>query len=153
MLKPLCEGVAPPWASASCVISGIDLLAAGPFSSVLSICLSLSLHLSPSVCLSLHFVPRWPGTPSRCEIMVNAPWQSDTTHSPGPAPSAFNLIWSEKWEGGVVVMVKGWRVRWRGGGLGACWRGGQDESSACYSPPNRLTILHSSQIALSPPHI
>ena len=28
-------------------------------------------------------------------------------------------------------------------------RGGGDQSSACYSLPNRLTILHSSQIAAS----
>lgn len=161
-------------ACASCAISGIDLLAAGPNSSAPSLSPSENLSLSPPPPLfSLYllssssplypsiFLPSvsrrfffWPGRPSQCEIMVNAPWQSDTTHSPGPAPSGFNLIWSEKW--GSVVVVKGWS-----GGEMKGWRtgcsseggGGQDESLACYSPPNRLTILHSSQIALSPPHI
>lgn len=99
--------------------------------------------------------------------MVNAPWQSDTTHSPGPAPSGFNLIWSEKngrggggddGGGGGEGMSGGGRdegmedwvlVEWRGGG------GGGDKMKACrvILRQNRLTILHSSQIALSPPHI
>ena len=172
-------------ARASCAISGIDLLAAGPYSSVspslslsssllsLSFKLlffpSLSLYLSPSLA---RFVSRrfffffffWPGRPSQCEIMVNAPWQSDTTHSPGPAPSGFNLIWSEKKKGGgmMVLVVKGCRVRggerWRDGGLGACgvgMGGWGDKMKACcvILRRNRLTILHSSQIALSPPHM
>ena len=126
-------------ARASCAISGIDLLAAGPYSSVspslslsssllsLSFKLlffpSLSLYLSPSLA---RFVSRrfffffffWPGRPSQCEIMVNAPWQSDTTHSPGPAPSGFNLIWSEKKKGGGW-----WCWWWRDVG----WGGERDE--------------------------
>lgn len=65
----------------------------------------------------------WPGRASQCEIMVNAPWQSDTTHSPGPAPSGFNLIWSERRvcvrRGGVVAGKKGWVLV---GGWGGGWR-------------------------------
>lgn len=138
-------------ARASCAISGIDLLAAGPYSSVppslspplvsLYLLSSSSLRLYPSI-----FLPRslarsvsrrfffffffWPGRPSQCEIMVNAPWQSDTTHSPGPAPSGFNLIWSEKnGRGGgmmVVVVVKGCRVggEMKGWRTGCLWSGG-----------------------------
>ena len=177
-------------ARASCAISGIDLLAAGPYSSVspslslsssllsLSFKLlffpSLSLYLSPSLA---RFVSRrfffffffWPGRPSQCEIMVNAPWQSDTTHSPGPAPSGFNLIWSEKKKGGDDGAggegmsgeggreMKGWRTGclWSGnGGVG-----GQDESLLCYSPPKSShhpsffpnCPLPSSHAAVTPP--
>lgn len=99
---------------------------------------SLSLYLSPSLARSLclsslffFFFFFWPGRPSQCEIMVNAPWQSDTTHSPGPAPSGFNLIWSEKnGRGGgvmmVVVVVKGCRVggEMKGWRTGCLWSGG-----------------------------
>lgn len=134
-------------ACASCAISGIDLLAAGPYSSVLSLPLpcslktslspllfslyllsSSSLRLYPSIflplSLSLSLVAFffWPGRPSQCEIMVNAAWQSDTTHSPGPAPSGFNLIWSEKW--GVVVVVKGWWGEMKGWRTGCLLEGG-----------------------------
>lgn len=147
-------------------ISPLSLLPSFSLKTSLSpLLLSLCLLSSFSVRVSLYLfhsltlpVPRpfffWPGRPSQCEIMVNAPWQSDTTHSPGPAPSGFNLIWSEKrvcvwwrgcWEGVVGEGMEDWVLV--GGG------GGQDESLACYSPPNGLTILHSSQIALSPPHI
>lgn len=94
-----------------------------PLSVLPSIVLKTSLSLSciiSSVSLSFSTPPQfffWPGRSSQCEIMVNAPWQSDTTHSPGPAPSGFNLIWSEKC---VCVCVE---VGRGGGGLGACWRG------------------------------
>lgn len=139
---------------------------------------SLSLYLSPSLARSLclsslffFFFFFWPGRPSQCEIMVNAPWQSDTTHSPGPAPSGFNLIWSEKngrgggWWWWWWWRDVGWGERWRDGGLGACgvegwwgW-GGQDESLPCYSPPKSShhpsffpnCPLPSSHSALAPP--
>lgn len=103
-------------ARASCAISGIYLSGAGPCSSVLYLFLSLtilshSLPLIPSTVLVLCLSPLlfffWPGRPSQCEIMVNAPWQSDTTHSPGLAPSGFNLIWSENGGGGW------WWWEWR----------------------------------------
>lgn len=115
-------------ACANCAISGIDLLATHPYSSVPSLSCPpsfwklLYLSLVSSLLFLYLFQPPpqfffWPGRSSQCEIMVNAPWQSDTTHSPGPAPSGFNLIWSEKC---VCVCVE---VGRGGGGLGACWRG------------------------------
>lgn len=172
-------------ACASCAISGIDLLAAGPYSSVLSVSLSLckplslsssllspsfkllsapslSLYLSPSLPLS---VSRcfffWPGRPSQCEIMVNAPWQSDTTHSPGPAPSGFNLIWSEKWGlGGVVECgrgggeMKGWRTGCLlEGGRVTRWKLGVLFSAESSHHPSFFPNcpLPSSHVALTPP--
>lgn len=68
------------------------------------------------------------GRPFQCEIMVYAPWQSDTMHSPGPAPSGFNLIWPEK-KGCVRAVVKRWRSGYwveKGGKMKAssvilCW--------------------------------
>lgn len=117
-------------------ISPLSLLPSFSLKTSLSpLLLSLCLLSSFSVRVSLYLfhsltlpVPRpfffWPGRPSQCEIMVNAPWQSDTTHSPGPAPSGFNLIWSEKRVCVCVVEgLLGGGGGWRDGGLGACWRG------------------------------
>ena len=83
----------------------------------------VSLSFSGPLCLVL--IPfSWPGRPSQCEIMGNAAWQSDTTHSPDPAPSGFNLIWSEKRahvcvcvRDDSVLVVGGRGTRWKLGVL------------------------------------
>lgn len=112
------------------------------------LCSSIFFLLSASLC----FFSRWPGWPSQCEIMVNAPWQSDTMHSPGPAPSGFNLIWVEKCVGGVMV-AKGWGGKMKGWRTGCLLEGGKMKAWHVIFLPNCLTILHSSQIAISPPNI
>lgn len=105
---------------------GIDLLARLPCLSCSSLyalsplfCQRIPLSYSDPLCLFL--IPFfWPARPSRCEITTNAPWQSDTMRSPGPAPSAFNLIWLEERACVCVEVAGGWGV-----GLG------RDESHRC----------------------
>lgn len=145
---------------ASCATSGMDLLAALPYFSVLRLsvsgflrntllfislknCSSLSLYPTTflPVCLLLLFFFFCSGRPFQCEIKVYAPWQSDTTHSPGPAPSGFNLIWSEK-KGCVCVVVRRWRRGYwveKGGKMKAC------HAILCWivSPSFILPKLHS----------
>lgn len=175
--NPFCEGMAPSWASPMqaclrviwrsyhqdapavrpvglvfCHISQFFVSLFLVFSETLFTLstfqmarLSLHHYLSTSVYLLFFFCS---GRQYQCEIMVNAPWQSDTTHSPGPAPSGFNLIWSEKrWGEG------GWRTGyWKGIGGCARWKLVVLLSSESFHHPSffQNCPLPTSHVALTP---